>query len=628
MEYLTENSLITYPFKDGMTLKDLSSPYVVPPDCILDLQIVSKDADAVKAAMTALSKATGNISLEVTLYDSSDSVIDSSIMSWAIGSIVERTTLTYSDSLLTAKLVPGPSLVTLAAGADFSYTFSLAVAEICSSALLQRTPQVPQIEFFNTSETTGLPVSEHAFTSAFNVGPRANITIAEVAPNIQIGVEAGEGTGLYDGCSTAPGQIKTINYIASNQGHFLLQGDGCYNVVNLSNGLLFENTCVPKCTPENLVNFAHYQNRLHNGLNTIVDYADTLYGSIKTDMDDYLAVQVPLKSRSTFDAIFVKTQDSRYTYYSFTVGMYNPSKVDRAVTMTISPYGAALVPGTVKFKVNDTTVFYNSITSQTFTIPCLNYGTLVFVLKMSKSDVARLDIISTFYPNTKTYILIGGETEPLVSPTFGLAWISTTIDGSYTTFYPRFTGVMYNPTGGAFAGATTGVLTNASVYSGTMNVSAVIPAGDTEPIDFTLAVAADTPGQLAYTANMTPFAKAITLTPPSITVDLESAKGAIVGSDTRFYASGNLINPFDQTLSVTISAVLTSATLDGTFRIVVDGVAYTYGSISATVSLPANSISPMDFKLLVLTGSTGGAAVSFDYSSVLDPLVKSLTLQA
>jgi len=506
----------------------------------------------------------------------------------------------------------------------------LADTEISLTALPAGFPKVDAVNFYNMSPTTGLPVLEHTFTSAFNVAPDANVIIDSSDGVIDLSVEAGAGTGLYDACSVSTDTINTINYIASDNGHFLIQGDGCYHIELETNGVKFINGCTPKCTADQINYFSHYESRIHDGLLDVGTYGETVKDAIEAHMVDYLANVVPLKTVSTFDSIFVKTRDTYYSYYAFTIGLYNPSKVARSVTMTVAPFGGAFMLHTIKYLVpGQVTNFYASITSQTFSVPCLNYGTLVFVVRVGDGYVAKLDITSTFSPFTKNYILVGSSEEPVSVPTFGLDWVDTTIDSGYAHFYPHLTGVMYNPTGSTITGTTTGTLTNATLSSGTMNLSSSIVAGGAQEIDFTLTVAADHTGILGYGSNLAPTSKVMQFEAPKPKVTLASAKGESDITNTYYYISGTITNPVNQVLSINIAPTLTGCTLSGSAHITAGGTSTAYGSFPITgFSMPAGGVCQLDFKLAVPLTTTGSCIFNLHYSSVLSDITQTFSLPA
>lgn len=417
IEYLTGNSFIVYPFKDESSLRDITLTFLISNDCFLDALVVSKSVDITKAYLYSFTQDGVNFVLSFRLLNDANSLIATATITKAIGSVVERQTFTYSDSNVAIKIVPGKAFVDLGLIAPFSYTFLQSATQVSSTAFVPYIPSVTNIDFYNIDPVTNLPILLTSVTDddlQFEAG--TNIDVIDNDGAASLDVIAGAGTGLFDGCDLNPGTIKSINFIPSNEGRFFLLGDGCYTHQRNPNGLLLSNICKPKCTSQQIVNYGHYHNRIKDGIFDVGDYAETVKDAIVDQMNDYNTNVVPTKTMPKFNGKFVQTTDGSTCYFSFAVGIFNPSDSPISVDMHIVP-AFPVVPGmeyfvmehTPRITLDDTTCYLptnvspHNIDLVGFMVPCIDFALLEFVVSTNIGVITTLTINSNIQPLTQVF---------------------------------------------------------------------------------------------------------------------------------------------------------------------------------------------------------------------------------
>jgi len=311
LEYLTNNSLIAYPFKDAVAVA--ANP--IQESWFLDMLLAPKSKSVKRIYMQRIRTDGGLLhitfkdclaaatlaTIEVNHADVVDHLNNKDVAFYA-----------FSNEALSAKLVFGAGLVTLCAGAAFDYTYTKEEAEVSSGAIALYAPVVKSLTFSNV-QADNTYAAAHSYASTDTLAPyiaRGTNTkfLGEPSAGIGMYVGRGLGLGLYDPCSNRTG-IYSINKLApDDRGHIYLATSSCYSLslltyskkleydssdpsplrpyylfplyngdtfagaTDISNTILISNNCKPKCPPEAVNATAGYMNRLADGLQDIVDF--------------------------------------------------------------------------------------------------------------------------------------------------------------------------------------------------------------------------------------------------------------------------------------------------------------------------------------------------------------------
>lgn len=353
LEYLTGNSLIAYPFKDGGRLQAVDN-HKLGHNVLLDALIIPKNRIYVRAYL----KATTNTSLSIALVDKDYNEIVEVINT--TGALTYQT-ITHTSSNSFIKLVPGNGLAGIG-----SHSFVLGKTEFATSAVLAITPSVSRIEFYNyigsgntlydfTENGTNIITTDNCIIKE---GANLNFELAKNNTGAEMYVVPKGGTGLYDGCLGGGNGavINTINHSGPNTfGNFNILTDECYNTIPHVHGIELDHTCTPKCNSGQLQAYGHYLNRVKDGMVILggrVNQIETYLEQQINAYQDYLEEQAEINAaaRPTLHGKYLISSSTTEHFYSVAVGIYNPmgSPLDN-ITLTVSaPAPLVYVNGTAK----------------------------------------------------------------------------------------------------------------------------------------------------------------------------------------------------------------------------------------------------------------------------------------
>ena len=316
LEYLTENSLISHPFKSRKAGNaDLAN------DWFYDIVFVSYTptirsvyvSNITKSSSTSLSLSFSNsetLALICTLQ-----IEDSEFVSHYNNTT--KSCFSYSDNINYAvKIVLGPGLLDYAL---FTRDYLKGETELANSAVVLACPIVDSIVFGKYTSSSYDVNGDPQMVAVTSITPTSgaaklrflhNLTFNEELKNLGgISVIAGAGAGLYDDCPLRDPNVYTINGVAPNpSGSLFLNPSTCYSIELLtqklkddltydSNGdplnilnnyfsfdaytgpstqtnldvvtpghsLVLQNFCSPKCSPDTMSAFAYYLNRVTDG---------------------------------------------------------------------------------------------------------------------------------------------------------------------------------------------------------------------------------------------------------------------------------------------------------------------------------------------------------------------------
>lgn len=270
LEYLDENALRRYPFKDECPLVAADGS-TLSNDSILDVQVLLWDKDLRSAQLASIIRANGVVSLQFNLIDKDQQAISSAVLTVNNGTAL-KSTIIGTNASATIKLVVGPGLLLLLSELLYptvSMQFSNGAAELAASTTIFNQPSVTQLNFVDHNNTN---VASYFNTDTLALQPGFNVELSESAP--QLAVSVGGGLGLYDGCTDLGVVLRKVNEtVAYNlSGDLLLNADHCYNLLPGEHLLELSQQCTAPCNVEQYTATAHYINRIRDGLTTVADY--------------------------------------------------------------------------------------------------------------------------------------------------------------------------------------------------------------------------------------------------------------------------------------------------------------------------------------------------------------------
>lgn len=390
LEYLSENSIKKYPFTDYSSVYDGSSFYLSE-GVILDLQFCWKTALSYVVRLTDISNSVLAETLTLSFEaDNGDSTVGFDFVI-PHAEVTPFGTVYDSDSSWSIKLVPGSGMVELIGEGDFTYSFDVGTADIVTSATIQPVPKVTSIKLYNNDSIFTTLVGNELAEVDFELQAGTNMLFSKDGTRGVLEVIPGAGAGYYDVCTDLGLVITSVDAIPPDTiGNFLFQTDDCYTTaVGFDNGtdwtdnygLTITNHCTPKCTSEQFSNFAHYLNRVKDGIDTIGEEATTLVNDFNQLVADYTASLATTKNvpyiKKSMTSFPTATED--VYYFSVIIGYFNPTEENIAVTASITPSsGNVLVDGAGRFKTAAGVT--EVIDTLTGTVPCIGVGRLEFVV--------------------------------------------------------------------------------------------------------------------------------------------------------------------------------------------------------------------------------------------------------
>lgn len=397
IDYLTSNANNKYPFKDNATLKSVEGSYLSN-DTFLDVIAVCKLAPMVGAYLSSIvvDHTEETATLTFQFFDSAGADYQTFEMVIPFVNIIEKEFYGVSTDEASVKVVFGPQMVTWKEQVDdVVLSFIKANATLEQSAVIAYVPEVTSIAFINWDKDTNEASSSALLTiqseEDVTIEARANTFIAS-ANGAAIDIISGQGSGLYDGCSSSDSVIRTINSTGPDSYHnFLFTTDDCYVIADEENGITIDNHCTPKCTAEQIQGYAYYLNRVNDGMTWVQDYAVELASTLSAEVDDFVTNTLPTWNVPYYKVKFEKlpTVDVDRFYYSFCVGFFNPSSTAKLLTLTISSTGD-IVTASRRYRIDSATTLMSSNILTTVSVPCLKTLFLEFVVSAIPTKTATL----------------------------------------------------------------------------------------------------------------------------------------------------------------------------------------------------------------------------------------------
>ena len=327
--YLTQNSLVSYPFKDSVRITGAANPNPIEDDWFYDILFTSHLPGVRSIYVSRLEKTdTGQLTISFadaeTLTSAISLIIQPADLVCHYGNTVKSFASARTASFA-VKVILGPGLV---AKATFVQEYSRDEAELTSAAITLAHPQVTQLIFqaYDSNRARELNVPDKPFgVKTYTTGdipeplvhPRYNSEFAYEGDNSG-GLLAGKrlGAGIYNPCNDgALASLYSINnVIPDSSGRLFFNPSSCYtanvltandeillgdylnpyrnavvytgptatktvNAVSLNSSIVLQNHCKPKCAPEYMNAFAYYLNRVADGA---VDLGKLVFNNSET----------------------------------------------------------------------------------------------------------------------------------------------------------------------------------------------------------------------------------------------------------------------------------------------------------------------------------------------------------
>lgn len=398
LEYLSGNELLKYPFKDN-TSQISNNNVELPTSVFADIIVALKTSDITAVSIDQINRpdsTTASIRFNYTGHAPNTLTFD-------ITDAAKHELLSFDLTHVAIRLVPGSGFI------DFFQSLPIATVQsydlaFDDAAVFLHVPRVKQVAFYNLDELEAVVQGSELVENELLLAGGNNVSLVSEKNKLVAAVVVGAGAGLYNPCGNDL-VIKSINNTPGDPlyKNFTLLADGCYTmergdgVVN-DFGLQIANVCTPKCTAEQLSAFAHYLNRVKDGMSDIANNASSIYDDLQTAIEDYKTTVLP-----TLLAPFIKSAITSYddgyghTLRSIVVGFF--SRDGNIVTAAASVTGGTFV--SAHYKSGDYT--HKLLTAScSETLDCLTYGRFELVLKGAGPFVVTASAGDTTYTTTYT----------------------------------------------------------------------------------------------------------------------------------------------------------------------------------------------------------------------------------
>lgn len=278
-EYLAENSLRRYPFADGCSLLSVGN-YQLDDSWFLDAQLTHKSPSRFRTYLSRILSDGSDLSVYVN--DSTDDTL-LCVLYAPVSSVVFGGLLSEESPDLFLKLVPGSGLIAAIQAGNFDHEFVAASAEF-SSAVIQAYSPPLRLRISNPDNIPVIPDTAFLTPEVITIKAGNNVILEASDGGLEFSVFPGAGTGLYDGCSSVDGAIRTIARTPGKDGDFQFQTGECYHLTKdgqLLGFLRLDNGCRPKCTSSQYEAYLRYFNRINNAWVQLADVVNAQQQEIK-----------------------------------------------------------------------------------------------------------------------------------------------------------------------------------------------------------------------------------------------------------------------------------------------------------------------------------------------------------
>jgi len=307
LEYLTQNSLTSHPFKNSFEPEEGSSAV---DGWFYDILFVSYDDSIRRVYLQKIEKKPdGSIEIGISNSETLSRLPDGAVTIPAADVVdhyanKDKSFVGISKEKFSIKFVLGPTLVNKEA---FLENYLPEVTELSSDVIILNTVRVDSITFEAYDGPNLNTVKSYSGEDIALVEPRYNSTfILTSISSGALNVSAGSGAGLYDNCPVAGDitDVYTLGEVPPNsEGSLFLSATAChsinlltvndeliygdqldayraftspgnaepFNAVNPNHTITLENFCSAKCPHENINALAYYINRVTDGASGLAD---------------------------------------------------------------------------------------------------------------------------------------------------------------------------------------------------------------------------------------------------------------------------------------------------------------------------------------------------------------------
>lgn len=239
LDFLNQNSMRSFPLKDGALRLSDDGLLTIPNSFIVDFRLCAVCSTSATFYISKLGNFSDIISVE--LSDNNNVVVGS--FSVAVSSHTTNkdywltTTSLYTGAI--GRITVG-ALDDMKAAAAGTFHFTAAQTTFEMTTIV---PGVQQISRLTLSDTL-----DNSFTLTGNVTLKANSNVRFRLDNTTIIIDAGENLGLNKLCSELGEPIRTINGVSpTSLGEFTLVSADCASFEEIDNGLILRDTCSKPC---------------------------------------------------------------------------------------------------------------------------------------------------------------------------------------------------------------------------------------------------------------------------------------------------------------------------------------------------------------------------------------------
>ena len=387
-EYLTQNGLIAYPFVDGS--RGFAENFFL--DAVIVLKHLGHGAYISRYFNNI---ASSQVELDLSVFDVANTTLYTENMVFPWSALTEKEFVSYNSANCFVKLVVGKSLETekFQTSAGSVRIFTRSDNSFTPSVVIRASTLVTSITYANKKESNN--VAEFVYSvmtdDDANIAEGANMDFQLNGKASRLDVVARAGTGLYNNCQESENAIKSINNVHPDKlGNFFFETDDCYISAPLTNGLSIDNICTPKCEPEHLSNFAHYLNRVKDGLLSVGQYATDLAEKISASIDNYYNVVLPSLTSPNYSIKMSKSVLSLHTYYSILISIINPTS-EIIIYHTAVTTDAEFV-GVSRVEFGNATVSDINVTDYTGNVNCGKKADIYFTIRIPIGEARSINI--------------------------------------------------------------------------------------------------------------------------------------------------------------------------------------------------------------------------------------------
>ena len=338
LDYQQECALMRYPFKDNapLTWTNGSDSGVLPNTIFLDAAVALANSNYAGIYILSIQK-TSDTHYYVDFRGDGDVLSTLNINTPGLTGINTFQYTQFGDTLRVDIDMDAFVEYFTEIGLSGYYMFG-SDNKLCASCYRFLPPKVTQVSLKNTSQSiwnddpTQVTVLNTTATLALAEG--TNLQFKAQPSGMGVGVTSNAGQGLYNGCPTYESTVLTINNTKSNTiNNFSLATDGCYSTTPAVHGLALKNACDATCTPQTLINFAHYLNRVTDAAVQLNEYAGTLTDNYDALKAGYVSELTTVK-RPNLSVQNILQTNKVNRYYNITCAIYNSGAVPVKVRLT------------------------------------------------------------------------------------------------------------------------------------------------------------------------------------------------------------------------------------------------------------------------------------------------------